>query len=155
MLLTDFLKGLKGSKYLQTKDAFPEINFQGLTISIENSIGSIRRGKKNDGSQWQTRFFHPYGFIKYTIGADEEEIDCFIGPNELSQSVYIVQQDDEDKVMLGFDSLEHARDAYLAHYDTQMKMKLITEMSMQEFKAILEEDGKAGIKLVKDWQRIV
>jgi hypothetical protein len=189
MLLYDFLKGLKGSKYLKTRDAmsipftpehfseewkadqkkvlketYPdlseddslhEINFQGLTISIENPEGSTREGTKPDGSPWQTKFFHPYGFIKHTLGVDGDEVDCFIGPNPTSQNVYIIHQRingkyDEDKVMLGFDDEEHARDAYLAHYDTQQRLGPITFMPFSQFKEVLEEKGKAGIKLKED-----
>ena len=177
MLLSEFLKGLKDSLYMQTKDAMytkfvpepfseeerrrqkeevlketypdiqlkdslPEIDFHGLTLVIENPEGSVRRGEKEDGSKWKTTFFHPYGFIKGTMGSDGEEIDCFLGPHPESQMVYIIRQNrngkfDEHKVMLGFDNEEHARDAYLAHFDTQGKLGEIMEVPIHCLKQAL------------------
>jgi hypothetical protein len=140
MLLADKLKDHKDSLFMQTKDAARYIiNFQGMTIGIENPEGSTREGEHEDGTKWKQTYFHAYGFIIGTKGADGEEIDCFIGPNENAEKVYIIHQQiadeyDEDKVMLGFDSKEHARDAYLGHFDTQSFLGPITEMDVEEFK---------------------
>lgn len=122
--------------------------FRNLSIAIENPIGSIRRGVNSNGTEWATRFYYPYGFIEGTKGADGEEIDCFIGENPESENVYIVQQRradglyDEDKVMLGFISLNAARDAYLAHFSTQDFIGRILAMPFFEFKYKLETKGK-------------
>jgi hypothetical protein len=141
MLLEDYVKGMRKSKYM--KDDLPivyEIDFQGLPICIENPIGSIRKGISPEGRRWETKFLYPYGFIKNTESlADNDGIDVFIGPNLQSNKVFIIHQRiddryDEDKVMLGFDTEESARDAYLAHFDTQKMLGPITEMSIEEFK---------------------
>lgn len=93
------------------------INFQDLKIVIENKAGSLRYGK-----QWVQKMAHDYGYIKNTIGADGDEIDCFVGPNEDSEFVFIVEQVkengefDEHKVMLGFSNIAEAKDAYFANY---------------------------------------
>lgn len=126
------------------------MNFKGLPIIIENAVGSVRTGIDKFGERWQTKFFYPYGYIFGTKGADKEGVDCFIGSNPTSNKVFIIHQTDgeknfdEDKVMLGFDSKESARDAYLAHYQTQGYIGVITEMPMFEFKKKLFSNFSAG-----------
>lgn len=130
------------------------INFKGLPIMIENPVGSVRTGIDKAGERWQTKFYYPYGYIAGTKGADKEGLDCFIGNNPTSDKVFIVHQTDgdrnfdEDKVMLGFDSKEQARDAYLAHYQTQGYIGVITEMPFYEFKQQLQTKGQRGEKLI-------
>ena len=135
MLLANKLKSHPNSLFMRTKDGCEYcIEVQGLLIGIENPEGSVR-----EGEGWKTTYFHPYGFIAGTKGADDEEIDCFVGNHPDSEDVYIVNQQvdgqfDEHKVMLGFDNQEAARDAYLAHYDTQELLGSITHMPISEFK---------------------
>lgn len=120
--------------------------FQGIKISIENPKGSIRKGEDEDGEKWKTKMYYPYGFIKNTEGVDGDEIDCFIGPNPNAESVYIIRlkdDDHEDKVMLGFPSREHARDAFCVHYDQpQDHLGPITEMTMENFKSAIARHKK-------------
>lgn len=136
---------------INTKDSEGRIeqqeNFRGIFIAIEQPVGSIREGKKIDGTSWRTEFLYPYGFINNTDGEDNEEIDCFIGPNEMAPDVFIIHQMandeyDEDKVMFGFDSEEAARDAYLAHFDTQGHLGEITTIPFTEFKVMLDDTGE-------------
>jgi len=49
---------------------------------------------------------------------------------------------------LGFDSKEQARDAYLAHYQSQGYVGVITEMPFYEFKEQLKTRGRTGEKLI-------
>jgi len=127
----------------KTKDSgVQNIDFQGIKIYIENPVGSIRSGENKDGTKWETKFLYPYGYIKKIIGQDGDELDCFVGENKDSQVVYLIHQRidnkyDEDKVMLGFDSEESARDAYLAHYNTRQMLGEITEMTIPEFKQFI------------------
>jgi len=143
MLLKNFLRNLKNSRYLKTKDAgIQEIQYKGLTIVIENPVGSIRSGEDKHGDKWKTKFLYPYGYIKYTKGADNEGIDCFIGNDDNAEKVYLIHQRihnryDEDKVMIGFPDEESARDAYLAHYNTQCMLGPITKMDFEQFKQFL------------------
>jgi len=126
-------------------------NFKGLTIMIENPVGSIRTGVDAHGDKWQTKFHYPYGYIYGTKGLDKEGVDVFIGNNPTSDRVFIIHQTDgngifdEDKVMLGFSSKEEARDAYLAHYNTQGYMGKVIEMPFFEFKTrMLSKEGREG-----------
>lgn len=102
--------------------------FQGLNISIEQRKGDVRRGVDADGKPWETKMLWPYGGIKGTSwkAVDSDLLDCFVGPNPNATTVFVIHQRDpktgaydEDKCMLGFDTWEAARDAYLAHYDSQ------------------------------------
>jgi hypothetical protein len=125
------------------------VRFAGMDISIENPAGSTRSGVARDGTPWETTMQQHYGYIKGTIGMDKDHIDTFIGKNEDSKKVFVVDQvnpetgkSDEHKVMLGFDSMQEARDAYQSNYDANWKGgKQITETSMDDFKAWLK-DGK-------------
>ncbi len=124
---------------------YGEIDFHGLKIVVENKPGTVRRGTDPDGEKWKTKMFYPYGYIKGTKATDGEGVDVYVGKNRDSQKVFIIHQKDigtkkydEDKVMLGFETKESARDAYLAHYDTYEFLGEITEMSIDEFREKLK-----------------
>jgi hypothetical protein len=125
------------------------ISMHGLDISIENPQGSTRSGTSPDGKEWSSTLESHYGYIKRTVGADDEHIDTFIGPNPQSTKVFVVDQidpatgkPDEHKVMLGFDSQQQADDAYHANYEKGWTGRgAITETSMDQFKGWLK-DGK-------------
>lgn len=111
--------------------------FQGMPIDIENEAGSVRRGRG-----WETRMLYPYGEIAGTTGVDGDAHDVYIGPNENALSAYIITQMcgkdftqiDEQKTMLGFNSAEEAKDAYLKHYDNPRFFGSIQEMPVNEFR---------------------
>ncbi len=125
-----------------------ETDFQGIKINVENKKGSIRKGVDEDGESYKTKMFYPYGEIIGSVGADGDPIDVFIGPNKDSDQVFIVRSKmngeyDEDKVLLGFDSLLHARDAFCAHYDQPAEhLGPIDKMTMEEFKAAIKNHKK-------------
>lgn len=98
--------------------------FNGLNISIENKKGTIRRGVDSDGHKWAIKMHYDYGYIRGTEGADGDHVDCYIGDNIDAKNVYIIHQKipgtnkyDEDKCMLGFDTLADAKAAYMKQYD--------------------------------------
>lgn len=98
--------------------------FAGLKISIENRKGSIRRGIDSDGHKWAIKMKYDYGYIRETEGVDGDHVDCYLGDNENARNVYIIHQKipgtdtyDEDKCMLGFNTLEEAKRAYFSQYD--------------------------------------
>lgn len=104
------------------------IDFQGLRIDIENPKGSTRSGTNPDGTPWTVEMGHDYGEIRGTKGADGDKLDVYVGPNHDSGLVVVVAQHeptpdgmpgayDEDKAMLGFDTVEEALAAYQAQYD--------------------------------------
>lgn len=116
-------------------------NFNGLNISIENKKGSTRSGKDKDGHDWHTYMNYDYGYIRGTEGVDGDQVDCYIGDNPDAKNVYIIHQNDpvtgkydEDKCMLGFNTKEEAREAYLKQYDRPGFLGSMITMSFDEFK---------------------
>jgi len=136
----------KSKNQEEEKENFGEVSrlvFQGLPISIENPVGSVRKWhNKHTGESGQTKMLYPYGYIRDTTGTDNGEVDVYIGPHRNSDRVFVVHQMkgptfkeyDEDKVMLGFRTPDEAREAYLKHYDDPRFFGSMTTMSMREFK---------------------
>lgn len=140
MLLSEL--DVKEGQITKRSEGVPtKLTYQGLPITVENDEGSIRRWKNNEGQTGKTTMFYRYGYIDGTVGVDGDEIDCFVGHNPYASTVYIIRlgkDDREEKVMLGFDSKESARDAFLAHYQDQKYLGEMTEMPMYLFKDTLE-----------------
>jgi len=96
----------------------------------------------------------PYGYIRLTEGVDGDHVDCYIGPNKMSEEVFIVHQQvpdtkayDEDKIMLGYDSGVAAKAAYIRQYDRPGFFQSMEEYDMVEFKQMLKD--RKGMKLKK------
>ncbi|TLP68252.1 hypothetical protein FEA48_30840 [Pseudomonas nitroreducens] len=122
------------------------VRFQGLDISIENPRGSERSGTRPDGSEWRHNMSDHYGYIRRTEGADGEQVDVYLGPDENSQRAFVVdqvnQQDgsfDEHKVMLGYPDRVAAIKAYRSNFDAGWKVGPVTEMPMARFKEWLKD----------------
>jgi hypothetical protein len=124
---------------------------QGIPVAIENRVGSVRSGKNEDGSSWKTKFKLPYGYIKGTKGADDEEVDAYVGPHKKAPHAYVVHQlrddgsHDEDTVMLGFKSKGEARKGILDHYDNPKLIGSTHTVPIERLKEILG----SGKKLTK------
>lgn len=128
-------KGNKGAG--KDERLYDEVTIQGLPIVVETKQGEIRTGK-----DFEVAMPADYGFIKGTIGADGDEVDCYVGPNIHSKMVYVVNQKklgsetfDEHKCMLGFDSVEQALMAYAeGHHRSDEAFMSCKEMNMTTFK---------------------
>lgn len=120
------------------------IKIGGLKITVENPKGSVRSGKNREGKEWSTVMNHSYGYIKGTTGADNDNVDVFIGDNPDSRLVYIVDQVNEDgtfdehKVMLGFTGQEAAVDAYKSNYDEGWTVGPVSEVTTTVFQKWLD-----------------
>lgn len=117
------------------------VRVQGLDITIENPKGSVRSGKRPDGSTWRHRMTNHYGYIRRTIGADDEQIDVYVGNEPHKTRVFVIDQldqetglFDESKVMLGFNNQMQAVHAYRANFDRGWRVGPVTAMSIEEFK---------------------
>lgn len=121
------------------------VRIQGLEIAIENPKGSTRSGTDPDGKKWESTMAHHYGDIKGTKAADGDNLDVFIGPEEDSDQVFVIDQQDangmfdEHKVMMGFGDEESAKQGYLANYEDGWKVGPVTKMGMDDFKAWVKE----------------
>lgn len=120
-----------------------KVAWHGMTISIENEAGSVRRGTKPDGTPWATLMVYAYGYLRRTEGADGDHVDVFTGPNMDAPFVYVIHQRrvddwanyDEDKCMVGFDSEADAVNAFLLCYDDFRFLGPVTTMPVAEFVA--------------------
>ncbi|MGF1905251.1 hypothetical protein [Aliivibrio salmonicida] len=118
------------------------VKFAGFDIAIENPKGSTRSGTAKDGSEWKINLKHHYGDLMGTKGADGDPLDVFIGDNSEFTDVYIADQIDpntrkfdEHKIMLGFNSKQDARKAYLINYDENWQgLGALSVMSLDKFK---------------------
>jgi len=116
----------------------------GLDVTIENPKGSFRSGTDHDGKPWRVRLQNHYGYIRGTIGADGDHVDAYVGPDENSDKVFVIDQKhigtnkfDEHKVMLGFKNREAALGGYNSGSSDSKghtRMMKITTMSIPEFK---------------------
>lgn len=121
----------------------PRIQWQGLTIAIENPAGSVRRGRNRHGVSWEIRMRFDYGEIVGSMGVDGDPVDVYMGPNPDAPMVYVVHQRrvndwteyDEDKCMVGFDSQEDAEAAFLSNYNDPRFLGPVTAMPVAEFVA--------------------
>ena len=137
--------------------------FAGLPIAIENRRGSYRQWKDpGSGEEGRTIMSVPYGYfsLPQADAVDGDKLDVFLGPDENSEMVYVVQQlrapafktFDECKVMLGFASRSEAERAYLAHYDSPDFHGNIAEIPLDVFREKLLAGGYAGKKISKAFQ---
>lgn len=118
------------------------VRINGLDITIENPVGSYRRGTDRHGKEWKRLMKHDYGYVKKTLGKDGDHIDVFLGPDLDSETVFVVDQDnngdgkfDEHKCMVGFKNRAEAKAAYLGNYQKSWKgFSSITPLTFDEFK---------------------
>lgn len=123
------------------------VKIQDFDIAIENPKGSVRSGVDKDGKEWSQEMHNTYGYFEGTKGEDSDDVDCFIGPNPLSEDIFVIDQLDKDgnfdehKVMLGFDSSEEAREAYLSNYeDGWTGLGDITKVNIEDFRKWVQKD---------------
>ncbi len=136
--------------------------FAGLPIAIENKKGSVRKWYDSDSKETgSTPMYMDYGYIEGIKGADKEELDVYIGPDEVSPFIYAIHQNfpstgefDEDKMMLGFSTAESAKNAYLKQYDDPKFFGYIDEMKICDFvEKYIKGDGITSLPIHKPLQK--
>lgn len=129
--------------------------FQGLPIAVENPAGSLRQWRDpgiNGGTIGSTTMLYDYGYIEGHLSGDDEELDCYVGPDPAADHVYVVHQrqapdykrHDEDKVFLGFASADAAKAAFLAHRNEQRAFGSMSVIPLDEFKRKLKRRSGTG-----------
>lgn len=126
-----------------------KLSLHGLSVAIENPRGSIRKGINAKGERWQNEMMQHYGYFGGTKGKDGDAVDAFFSPQADNPKlpVFVVdqvnpktKQFDEHKVMVGFESEQSARDAYLSNYDKNWQgLGQITPFSLENFKQWLKD----------------
>ena len=132
----------------------------GLDVTIENAPGSKRGEKDQHGTQWEVTMPSSYGYIRGTVGADGMQLDCYVGTDPESDTVWVIDQNrvskkgnrkgfDEHKAMLCYADLESALEDYLkSHFDGlgHERLNKVVELSWPEFKEWVKNgDLKAPI----------
>jgi hypothetical protein len=129
------------------------LSLHGLSITIENAKGSKRREKDHFGRDISTKMPAAYGYIRGTMGADNMQVDCYIGKHPESDIVFVIDQDkfnpdgddkgfDEHKVMLAYKTAKKAVKNYTeSHFDGlgYERLSAITELSYDELKKWLKD----------------
>lgn len=130
--------------------------FAGLPIAVENPKGTLRTWTEdgpNGRSIGNTKMQYDYGFIDGHVGNDDEELDCYVGPDESAANVHIVHQMrapdfkkyDEDKIMLGFASPDAATAAFAAHRNDGTKaIGGMSTIPLDEFKRKIKRRTGTG-----------
>ena len=131
------------------------ISIKGMRISIENPKGSRRYYGETDanGNRKFNVMKNHYGYFNITKGKDGDAVDVFIGPHiDDFENVYAVDQNDkegnfdETKVMLGFNSPEEAKVAYLSNYEPGWDgLRAVTGVDLNLFKKWLYRGRKQRI----------
>ncbi len=147
------------------------VRIDGMAVSIENPLGTFRRGVSRDGTAWESEMFADYGYLKGTEGFDREPdgipgkdaLDVFIAPGYQGGGgvVYIINQVDpvtgkfdEHKCVLGAGSAKEAKELYLGNYDKNWKgCDSVVARSLEDFKswAYSREPRKGAIQPYTGW----
>ncbi|MDE6493061.1 MAG: hypothetical protein K2L50_00565 [Bacteroidales bacterium] len=118
------------------------VKVNSFDLTIENPKGSERSGVDGTGRAWRQTMHNTYGYIRGTEGVDGDHIDVFLSDTPETGDVFVIDQVnpktgafDEHKVMMGFDSEEAAREAYLSNYaEGWQGIGNISRVSQEEFK---------------------
>lgn len=123
-------------------------------VTIENPKGSERSGTDANGKKWSVKMNNTYGYIRGTEGVDGDHIDVFLAEDMDKwdgKYVFVVDQYnpdgtfDEHKVMLGFNSMEKARSAYLANYEKGWengRRIVVTAVNLDDFEKWIESSKR-------------
>ena len=140
------------------------IKFGGYDYTIENPKGSTRSGKDSNGKEWKVTMHDTYGYIRGKFGKDGDHLDMFINDkadlDNWNGDVFVVDQVnpdgsfDEHKVMYGYDSMDDAKNAYLANYSKGWKgLGNITGASKAEFDKWLDTSNRK-LKSFADYAKV-
>ena len=132
--------------------------FAGFNVCIENPKGSVRYWRDSGGAEGETTMKWDYGYIDGFIGADGDEVDVYLGPDDDSPWAHIIHQMkkdptaegrwreyDEDKVMIGWRSADDAKAAYLSQYDDIRFFGSMTTMCLSDLRNSLRESSGGPI----------
>ena len=121
------------------------VRFNGMGISIENPVGSVRSGKGPDGAPWSVKMSSHYGYVKRTKGADGDHVDVYLAPGaKHSAPAFVFDQHDpvtgkfdEHKAVLGVHDQKQAESIYDAHFSDgsgPRRRRAVRKMHIEHFK---------------------
>lgn len=118
-------------------DTMPSKAFWSLLCVIETPKWSVRQGKN-----WMNVSPADYGYISGFMGADGDEMDCYLGEDLDSDRVFVIDQNrigdrktfDEHKCMLGYHDKDAAIQDFLMGHNLGAKIfRGVTELSIWDF----------------------
>lgn len=132
-----------------------KVNWRGLTLSIENAKGTIRRKVTPDGkTEWQVKMPAHYGRILGTTGADGDHVDFYMASSPESERVFVVDQKDADtgkfdeiKVIFGAKTPKQALNIYFKGFSDgrgKDRAEAISETSIDGIKQFLQSRDATG-----------
>jgi ppGpp synthetase/RelA/SpoT-type nucleotidyltranferase len=137
-----------------TADKLPQshsLEWRGIPLVIQWPKGCTRVGKNSNGEPFKIEMRADYGYIPATVDIDaDDHLDVYVGPHKDSPHAYVLEQMqdgrfDEYKIMLGYDSLEEARDSFLEHLPEEM-LGEIQEVPFDELFAAYKQEEKKGLE---------
>lgn len=106
----------------------------GIPIEIETPKGHRRIEPAGQGVYHDVTFSQDYGRIPWTVGADGDQVDVYVGDNHDSDKLWVINQlgptgdFDEIKACMGFASRKESRAAYLQSHADGLGRERIGEM---------------------------
>jgi ppGpp synthetase/RelA/SpoT-type nucleotidyltranferase len=137
-----------------TADKLPNMHsteWRGIPLVIQWPRGSTRVGKNSKGEPFKIEMKADYGYIPATVDIDaDDHLDVYVGPHKDSPYAYVLEQMqhgqfDEYKVMLGYESLEEARESFLDHLPEEM-LGEIHEVPFDELFAAYKQEEQKGLE---------
>lgn len=121
--------------------------YNDFRIIVESPVGTQRFWTDHStGEKGATTMLYDYGFFHGSRGADKEEVDVYLGPEEKAPMAYVVRQlkpdtgaFDEVKVFLGFTREQDAKEAYLKHYTNEKFFGGITKYPVETLRKLLKD----------------
>ena len=125
----------------------------GLMIEIENPAGSVRSGRRPDGTRWAVEMQDHYGYIVGAVGFDKDQLDVFIKTGtepDFNGMIFVINQAnadgsfDEHKCFMGCASKSEAIKRYLDNYDDDWSDRIISvaPLPVARFKEwLIDPDG--------------
>ncbi|ALF52256.1 hypothetical protein ACX27_04330 [Nostoc piscinale CENA21] len=107
------------------------IDWQGFKIGLQYLPFEMRHNKMLTAG---------YGHFQKTRGADKMAVDCYVGTNLKSPKLFVIEQMidgefDEEKYVIGVNSIEEARQIYLEVMPEEM-LGSISECSVEELRRL-------------------
>lgn len=130
----------------KTSDAVPftvlgtRTLYDDIACVVEQPPGFNRKGDPCDGAS-------PYGYICKTVGMDQENIDCFFGPDDDCFMVWCINQgahDPEHKIMFHYKRWGDALQAYALAYPDYPPPDGVVAMPIADFKTWLADPNNHG-----------
>ena len=121
----------------------PMVEVHGIPIVIET-----RKNERRQGNGWSVQMPAHYGYFQATKAVDGDQLDCFVGDDLDSTTVWVIEQNDprtgafdEHKVMIGFPDRDTAINTYKAAYEdgAEGRIGAVRRMNLRGLQGFISE----------------